>query len=85
MGVYDEVYAVCANCGERVYFQSKAGDCSMGSYSPDDVPIAIAADLDGDSQGCTNCEATVLIETIPEPIKTIRMQATTIIKRGRLT
>lgn len=43
MGLYDSIYAKCPNCGEEIEFQTKSGDCLMGSYTIENCPdIALA-------------------------------------------
>ena len=55
MGVYDSVIVECPNCGYDVEFQSKAGECGLKVYYPSSVPIAIAVDLNGDTERCLYC------------------------------
>jgi hypothetical protein len=42
----------CPSCGEDVEFQSKAGECCMRTFYHDNVPIAVALDIDGDVKQC---------------------------------
>lgn len=60
MGMFDRVWVRC-DCGNRVEFQSKAGDCCLRDYTLDDVPARIAADLIGNSERCQKCGATITI------------------------
>lgn len=53
MGMFDSVFINCPNCDARLEFQSKAGDCILGSYSLDNAPEAVKADLIGDWEQCT--------------------------------
>ena len=55
MGMFDSVIAKCPDCGGRVEFQSKAGDCSLAEYTPDNVPLKIMADIDGEVSSCQKC------------------------------
>lgn len=56
MGMFDSVTVSCTNCKQDVIeFQSKAGDCRLGEYKPNQVPMAIAIDLDGSSESCPSC------------------------------
>lgn len=52
MGMFDSLYVKCRKCRENVEFQSKAGDCSMNSYSLTTIPANVAGDLIGESQAC---------------------------------
>lgn len=57
MGCFDTVVGNCPHCGAKVYLQSKAGGCTMESYSIEAVPGAIAADLCHDEHPCnTTCD-----------------------------
>ena len=58
MGCYDSVIVRC-ECGGSVEFQSKAGDCSLKQYYPDEVPPEIAADIMGDVEFCEDCGCSV--------------------------
>ena len=51
MGMFDSVFYDCP-CGATVEWQSKAGECCMGAFSPGEVPLAIAGDLHGECQQC---------------------------------
>ena len=61
MGMFDSVIIIC-DCGEEVEFQSKAGDCLLETFRIDDVPPAIAVDLDGQEGHC-RCGRTIQIYT----------------------
>ena len=37
MGLFDEVYLHCPECGEIIEAQSKAGECSLRAYTEDSV------------------------------------------------
>lgn len=44
MGVFDEIYFNCKECGERVYFQSKAaGGCGVHYW--EEAPKSCLADI----------------------------------------
>lgn len=62
MGMYDRVFIPCIECGRRVEFQSKAGDCLLNSYTIKDIPPEIAGDLDGEKVVC-ECGTIISIET----------------------
>lgn len=46
MGMFDSVMFDCPNCGREIEAQSKSGECTLARYSPDDVPLDVAADID---------------------------------------
>jgi len=52
MGLFDSVFAFCPQCGHRLEFQSKAGECRMDSFSLHDVPPVIAGELNGALETC---------------------------------
>ena len=71
MGCFDEVFFSCPDCGSQLSVQSKAGECNMACYNADSVPMEIAADVDGQTDWCPNCDKTVRISN---PFgKTVRM------------
>lgn len=55
MGLFDSVMFQCPKCKGTVEVQSKAGDCILKEYPEDDVPTAIAADIDGEVYWCVVC------------------------------
>lgn len=57
MGCYDSVRFRCPSCSQRFVQQSKAGDCRLADYDSQQVPLTIAADLDGDEVFCPHCNA----------------------------
>lgn len=52
MGMFDSLYVRCRECREEVEFQSKAGDCSLHSYTLTTCPASVAGDLIGASMTC---------------------------------
>ncbi len=61
MGCFDEVTFDCPDCGTRLTVQSKAGKCMMATYDMGEVPMEIAADIDGQSVWCSTCEKSIRI------------------------
>lgn len=55
MGLFDSVYVQCPECGEDVEFQSKAGECSLASYTLDDVPDVVLHGVGDDCEICMKC------------------------------
>lgn len=71
MGMFDSVLARCG-CGRMVEFQCKSGDCMLGRYSTDAVPVVIAQALDGAVEYCDCGMKIVLRPAVPVP-DTVRM------------
>ncbi len=72
MGCFDEVKFKCPECGTFLLVQTKAGDCAMEVYTPDSVPLAIAADLHGIIETCPGCKADVsLVNTVRDMVPMI--------------
>ena len=57
MGMFDSVYVNCKDCGTKIEFQSKVGECCLHEYSLNDAPHEILLDLNGEIQICGNCDA----------------------------
>ena len=55
MGMFDRIYVSCKECGAKIEFQSKAGDCYLAEYSLLDAPANILGDLNGESESCEVC------------------------------
>ena len=47
MEMFDQVYVDCPECNHEVEFQSKAHDCTLGTYDLNSAPNEIKADLIG--------------------------------------
>jgi len=60
MGMFDSVIMNC-ECGGKVEWQSKAGDCHLDVFSPNSVPVVIAADINGETAYCRNCNKAYVI------------------------
>ena len=80
MGLFDSVYFGCPNgCEEangvdvELEVQSKAGECTLASFSPRAVPMAIAADIDGEQVYCYLCKTTWVVRPERLITKTIPM------------
>lgn len=58
MGMFDSVNFACPKCRSIVEVQSKAGGCNLRTYSSQNVPAVIAADLSGDTVQCPSCNET---------------------------
>jgi hypothetical protein len=52
MGCFDSIISRCPKCGKRIEFQSKAGDCMLRIYDPEDAPVEIVKDLMGSVEIC---------------------------------
>jgi endogenous inhibitor of DNA gyrase (YacG/DUF329 family) len=64
MGLYDCVAIDCPACGTRVEFQSKAGNCTLHTYTIQSAPKLIAADLDGAEEKCSTCGRAVRLQVV---------------------
>lgn len=73
MGMYDSVLAPCTKCDEYVEFQSKAGDCLLSRYFLDAVPVAIANDVEGDTECCEACGTPVTLRFAPATPQVVQM------------
>lgn len=62
MGMYDSVIAKCPHCHSSVEFQSKADVCHLRRFTPREVPVSIADDLDGQEVKCECCNKMVTIK-----------------------
>lgn len=75
MGMFDSVWFKCPKCGNQVEKQSKAGECVLKNISPDDVPVDIAVDINGDILCCEECDKTFTIFVWPERVpQTVKMR-----------
>ena len=72
MGMFDSVIIIC-DCGEEVEFQSKAGECLLDTFKIDEVPPAIAVDLDGQQE---RCRCGRMIQTYTDTIVDIKVVIT---------
>lgn len=71
MGMFDSVYFPCktVGCNGEIEAQSKAGDCCLHNYTPDDVPAVIAIDIAGQARSCYKCgEVYKVSSNIPIPV-----------------
>ena len=50
--MFDSVYIKCPHCGEGNEFQSKAGDCMLNVYGPEDCPGQILHDCFSNGMIC---------------------------------
>ena len=55
MGMFDSVMVPCPTCGNKVEFQTKAGDCLMNTFGLDDAPGNILRDIVNDPEYCAGC------------------------------
>ena len=58
MGMFDRVWFTCPDCNRQIEFQSKMGECVLADISRTDVPMEIAADIEGDMSQCESCGKT---------------------------
>ena len=55
MGMFDSVWVNCKECGNKVEFQSKVGECCLHDYTINNAPPEILIDLNGEVQFCEKC------------------------------
>jgi RNase P subunit RPR2 len=67
MGSFDSVFVECSKCGNKIEFQSKAGDCKLKEYH------YIAMDLNGKEAICKECHASIKL-MIPRHLTRISME-----------
>ena len=72
MGMFDTVHARCPNCGADITTQSKAGACLLHDYSTESLPMAVAADVEGECMHCGVCDGTFVLTT-GNPAARVRM------------
>ena len=65
MGLYDSVRVKCPNCGSKLEFQSKAGDCTLNCFRLAKVPIEIANDLNSEITICVCGKQYEIFSAIP--------------------
>jgi hypothetical protein len=63
MGMYDSVMVPCPNCGERVEFQSKSGDCLLNVYDLETCPSDVLGDVNRHSPyDCPKCSTVFKVD-----------------------
>ena len=67
MGMFDSLYVECPECCTQVEFQSKSGECILARYTPDNIPLKILTDLDGQSRSCPKCGRGVFLHVAHGP------------------
>lgn len=81
MSCFDTVCFSCPACKSSIQVHSKAGACELANHPGSQVPLAIAAELEGTTLKCSACSAdwqihlpytrplvlAVLIEPEPSP------------------
>lgn len=63
MGMFDSVNFSCPSCISIIEVQSKAGECTLATFSSSDVPSRIAEDIDGEWAYCESCQKTFQVAT----------------------
>lgn len=74
MGMFDSLFVNCPHCGAVNEFQSKAGECILGAYRINSVPVAIAAELEGARESCIECKRIMILETLTDIPRHVAMQ-----------
>mgnify|MGYP001619480777 CR=1 FL=1 len=73
MGMYDTVVFPCTKCGKLLEEQTKAGDRMLRMYPVCDVPLDIAASLNGSVHYCDCGQRNRLRVAVPLPPPTTAM------------
>ena len=61
MGMFDRVWIPCPNCGDKIEFQSKGGECRLYDYTLTDAPDNVLGDILGDQYKCEHCHREVKV------------------------
>jgi len=66
MGMYDEVSIRCPNCKQYFIFQSKCGPKRLESFSLDNAPLFVIADINEDGENgklwCEHCDSQIKVK-----------------------
>ena len=73
MGLYDSVMFSCPKCHEKVYVQSKAGECLLQTFLSATVPVEVASDILDQTFYCV-CGAHLVIKSDDAIVRTISMK-----------
>ena len=65
MGMFDSVWVPCS-CGDRIEFQSKAGERILANYTVSNAPAAVLGDIKDQTAKCPSCgkSATVRVAVL---------------------
>lgn len=75
MGMFDRVYFTCPNgCEEPIEVQSKAGQCTLASFSQSRVPWSIATDIIGDAAYCEACRRSFFVRRKVENLDVVPLE-----------
>ena len=67
MGMYDSVNIRCPTCRSLVEFQSKAGECTLDTFSEYSVPPEVALSICGNKEECFGCGEVLTVYLDPPP------------------
>ncbi len=71
MGMFDSLYITCPHCNEPTEEQSKVGDCLLHSYTPDNCPAEILADIMENQRtyytSCEHCYESIKLDLVFQP------------------
>lgn len=73
MGLFNRVITMC-ECGANIEWQSKCGEYGMNTYRPENVPIEIAKDINGERAECYECKKSYRIIVSPRDISNVKME-----------
>ncbi len=85
MGCYDTVIIKCPNCNKSFSLQSKSGRCNLVTYTIDNAPLVIIADLNEEgADGRLFCEhCSTAIEISVKFLVSVRIKDTSDIRNYR--
>ena len=73
MGLFDTVNFWCPQCRAKIEVQSKAGSCLLAEIDERQVPLDIAADIEGEEAWCKDCDGPFEVVRDERPPTTIGM------------
>lgn len=66
MGMYDELTFQCPHCNETIIEQSKMGECALSTYTLNNAPLLIIADINDEGENnrlyCEHCSTKLELE-----------------------
>lgn len=74
MGMFDEVLMDCPHCGHENSEQTKAGKCTLATYTLSSAPSVIKAAMDEDSPfHCQKCGGvySVIVQAVASVVRSI--------------
>ena len=73
MGMFDSLFIKCPKCGKEMEWQSKSGPCCLDSYTPKNLPVDVARDLEYDIVGCQFCNVHWKFKLLEHPFAKFKL------------